>query len=60
MKQLVLAGFNWTYLTNAALIIFMVLFVSILFWIFRKESNEVYSEAANMPLLEEGESHESK
>jgi len=59
MKQLVLAGFNWTYLTNTALIIFMVLFVSILFWIFRKESNEVYSEAANMPLLEEGESHES-
>ncbi len=60
MKQVVLAGFNWTYLTNFALIIFMILFISILIWIFRKESNDVYKEAANMPLAEEGESHESK
>ena len=58
MKQIVLAGFDWTILTNIALVLFLSLFVGMLFWVFRKDSNNIYQEAANMPLAEEGENHE--
>ena len=60
MKQVVLAGFNWTFLTNIALVIFMTLFVGILIWSFRKDSSKIYKEASEMPLVDEGESYESK
>ena len=53
MKQVVLAGFNWTHLTNLALVLFLGLFISMLIWIFRKESGKIYKDAAFLPLLNE-------
>lgn len=58
MKQTVLEGFNWIYLTNFALVLFVSLFLGMLIWIFRKESKEVYREAADMPFAKEGQDHE--
>ena len=53
MKQMVLAGFNWTHLTNLALLLFLGLFLSMLIWIFRKDSGKIYKNAASLPLLDE-------
>ena len=55
MKSEVLAGFDWTILSNLALILFLGLFLSMVIWIFRKGSKKIYQEAADMPLNEEGE-----
>ena len=60
MKQVVLAGFNWTQLTEFALVLFFMLFAGMLIWIFRKDSNSIYKEAENMPLREEGEHNEHR
>lgn len=60
MKQSVLAGFDWTILSNIALLIFLGLFIGIVFWVFRKDSNKIYREASSMPFLKEGEEHELK
>ncbi|MFT6069021.1 MAG: cbb3-type cytochrome oxidase subunit 3 [Bacteriovoracaceae bacterium] len=53
MKQIVLAGFNWTHLTNLALLLFLGLFISMLIWIFRKDSGRIYKKAASLPLMNE-------
>lgn len=64
MKQLVLAGFTWTYLTNIALILFFGLFTSMIIWIFRKDSGKIYKNAASLPLTNEAvkkeDHHEGK
>lgn len=60
MKQSVLAGFDWTILTNLALIIFLSLFIGILFWVFRKGSSKIYQKASNVPFASEGEKYELK
>ncbi len=60
MKQLVLAGFNWTHLTNLALLLFLGLFVSMLIWIFRKDSGEIYKDAASLPFLNEASKKEDQ
>lgn len=58
MKQSVLAGFDWTILTNIALLIFLGLFIGIVIWVFRKDSNKIYQEASRVPFAPEGESNE--
>ena len=55
MKQSVLAGFDWTILTNIALLIFLTLFIGIVIWVFRKDSSKIYQEASSVPLGAEGE-----
>ena len=58
MKQVVLAGFNWTSLTNFALVLFLGLFIGMMIWVFRKDSKDIYREASSMPFAEEGENNE--
>lgn len=55
MKQSVLAGFDWTILTNIALLIFLTLFIGIVIWVFRKDSSKIYQEASSVPFAPEGE-----
>jgi len=53
MKQQVLANFEWIWLTNLAMVIFIILFISILFWVFaRKSAKKDYSEAEKLPFNE--------
>jgi cbb3-type cytochrome oxidase subunit 3 len=54
MKAEVLAGFEWIHLSIFALILFFLLFSGVIFWILRKDSNCVYSEASKLPLNEGG------
>ncbi len=57
MKQLGLKYFTDTHLTAMGLLIFFLFFVGVLFWVYRKNSTQLYAELGNMP-LENGENHE--
>jgi len=54
MKAEVLGGFEWIYLSVFALILFLTLFVGVIFWLLRRDSNHVYLEASKLPLNEGG------
>lgn len=54
MKQEVLSNFEWIYLSIFALLLFMTLFIGVLAWIVRKDSDKTYAEAAMIP-FEQGE-----
>lgn len=54
MKAEVLANFQWMYLPVFALILFLALFIGVIFWILRRDSKQVYSEASQLPLNEGG------
>lgn len=56
MKQQGLLYFTDINLTAIGLLIFFIFFVSLLFWVYRKSSQEVYSEVAEIP-LKDGEFH---
>ncbi|MCT4641170.1 MAG: CcoQ/FixQ family Cbb3-type cytochrome c oxidase assembly chaperone [Bacteriovoracaceae bacterium] len=57
MKSAVLAGFNQTWLTSLALLLFLSIFLIMLFYIFRKNSGKLYNEVQNLP-LNDGEKNE--
>lgn len=50
MKQEGLAYFTDTHLTAMGLLIFFLFFVGVLFWVYRKSSNSLYSRMEQMPL----------
>ncbi|RLA60534.1 MAG: hypothetical protein DRQ88_12855 [Epsilonproteobacteria bacterium] len=54
MKAEVLLGFEWIQLSILALILFLLLFVGIITWVLRKDSNHLYGEASKLPLNEGG------
>ncbi len=54
MKAEVLLGFEWIYLSIFALILFLLLFIGIITWVLRKDSNQLYGEASALPLNEGG------
>ena len=56
MKQEGLRYFTDINLTSAGLVIFFGFFVCLLFWVYRKSSKDLYSKAANLPLMD-GEFH---
>ena len=58
MKQFILSRFDMPWISVLALLIFMFLFISVIFWLFRKDSNDIYSEAVKVP-FNEGEFHEN-
>jgi cbb3-type cytochrome oxidase subunit 3 len=53
MKQEGLKYFTDLHLTSIGLIIFFVFFISVLVWVFRKNSKYFYNEMQNMPLRDE-------
>jgi cbb3-type cytochrome oxidase subunit 3 len=59
MKQEVLRHFGMTYLTIGALFIFMTLFVSVVFWLYRKNSKVFYQSVAHLPFTSE-DAYDSK
>jgi len=50
MKTAVLSQFDMSILPITTMILFMSLFFGVIYWLFRQESKEIYSEAKNMPL----------
>lgn len=50
MKQEALKYFTDTHLTALGLLIFLVFFVGVLFWVYRKSSTELYSKLEQLPL----------
>lgn len=50
MKQEGLRFFTDTHLTAMGLLIFFLFFVSVLFWVYRKSSSELYNRLEQMPL----------
>lgn len=50
MKQQFLANFPYVSMAIAGQLLFMSVFVSSVFWIFRKGSKEFYAELAALPL----------
>ncbi|MGZ3774359.1 MAG: cbb3-type cytochrome oxidase subunit 3 [Pseudobdellovibrionaceae bacterium] len=50
MKQEALKYFTETHLTAIGLLIFFMFFVSVLFWVYRKSSTELYTELEQLPL----------
>lgn len=50
MKQEVLSLFPSTHLTLIALLIFIIFFVGLLIWVFRKSAKKRYQKMAKLPL----------
>lgn len=50
MKQSVLVNFDDTYLTIAALLIFVAVFISVVAWVYRKGSGKFYEHMESLPL----------
>ena len=57
MKQQGLAYFTDTYLTLIAMVIFMLVFVGMVAWTYRRQAKEMYKKMAEMP-LQEDQGHE--
>lgn len=57
MKQEGLKFFTETYLTSIGLLLFFVFFVSVIFWVYRGPSKDLYKRLEKLPLLD-GDSHE--
>lgn len=53
MKSQVLSNFAWTDLTVLAFIIFLIFFISVFVWTFRKNSKKFYQDVGNIPFDEE-------
>ncbi len=52
MKSQVLANWDMPWLSTFALLIFVTIFITVLFLIFRKDSKKTYQEVGNIPLSE--------
>ncbi|MBT3235128.1 MAG: CcoQ/FixQ family Cbb3-type cytochrome c oxidase assembly chaperone [Bdellovibrionales bacterium] len=52
MKQLVLGQMDMPWLPITGLLIFLAFFIAVLLWSYRKSSNEIYQQAAQLPLNE--------
>lgn len=50
MKSTILSQFDMTYLPVIACLIFAIVFVSMLIWVFRPESKNVYQKLEKLPL----------
>lgn len=55
MKNEGLAYFSDTYLTSLGLVIFFIFFVAMIFWVYRKQSKELYNYVEQLPLTEGSE-----
>jgi cbb3-type cytochrome oxidase subunit 3 len=50
MMARTLAHFQYTQLTCLGLVIFLSVFISVLFWVFRPESQKIYDQLKLVPL----------
>ena len=46
---------HWSTLPVVSMFLFMSVFFGALIWVYRKESQSVYSKMSELPLIEEGE-----
>lgn len=58
MKQQFLANFPYLSMAIAGQLIFMTVFISSIFWVFRRGSKEFYAQLAAIPLDRKENSHE--
>lgn len=49
----VLANLHWTALPVLSMLLFAAVFVGVLFWVFRKESNSIYHAMGQLPLQDD-------
>lgn len=52
MKKQVFENFDITLLPSLGMILFLVLFIGVVIWVFRKSSEKLYHEVENLPLEE--------
>ncbi len=45
-----LANLHWSYLPVVSMMMFFGVFVGVLIWVYRRESNRIYGEMGNLPL----------
>lgn len=57
MKSQVFKNFDLTILPTIGMILFLTIFIGMIFWIYRKDSKDIYKELSQMP-LDEGKSNE--
>lgn len=57
MKSLAFKYFNDQILTSLGLLIFFCFFILLLFWVYRKNSQSLYSQIEKSPLEDEMEVH---
>ncbi len=58
MKQQFLANFPYISMAIAGQLIFMTVFISSIFWVFRKGSKDFYEKLAEIPLERKESAHE--
>ncbi|MCB9091929.1 MAG: CcoQ/FixQ family Cbb3-type cytochrome c oxidase assembly chaperone [Halobacteriovoraceae bacterium] len=52
MKSQVFENFDLTILPTIGMIVFLVVFLFVVIWVFRKNSKKIYTEMSNIPLNE--------
>ena len=57
MKSQVFKNFDLTILPSIGMILFLIIFLGMIIWIFRKDSKSIYKELSNIP-LDEGKNNE--
>lgn len=55
MKSLVLSNFDQPWLPSFALLLFLLVFISMLLMVFRPGSRNLYTEASELPLKDGGD-----
>jgi hypothetical protein len=58
MKQQFLANFPYITMAIAGQLIFMTVFISSVFWVFRRGSKDFYAQLASIPLDRKESRHE--
>jgi len=53
-----LAHLHWSWLPVLSMFLFGAVFIGVLFWVFRKESAQVYDQLSRLPLQDAGDRHE--
>jgi len=48
-----LKNFHFPYLTCVGLLIFLAVFLSVLYWVFKKENKKLYDYTENLPFAED-------
>lgn len=56
MVREVLSNFPYGYMPTAVMLVFLLFFCSMVWWVFRKKSKQIYQKIERLP-LEEGNSY---
>jgi cbb3-type cytochrome oxidase subunit 3 len=55
MIRQVLSNFPYALMPTAVMLLFLLFFISVVIWVYRKGSTEFYGQIEQLPLQEDGE-----